>query len=66
MAKAKGTRVTQKEKNKMWLLYQDLGSYKAVAKKMRRSPDTVARYVNEIEQTIQVAQAAINAASGRD
>ena len=66
MAQAKGTRVTQKEKNKMWFLYQDLGSYKAVAKKMRRSPDTVARYVNEIEQTIQVAQAAINAASGRD
>ena len=65
MAKAKGTRVSQREKNRMWLLYQDLGSYAAVAKRMRRSPDTVARYVNEMEQTIQIAQAAINAATGR-
>lgn len=45
----KGTRVTQKEKLKMWQLYQDLGSYKAVGKKLRRSPDTVARYVREYE-----------------
>ena len=45
----KGTRVTQKEKLKMWQLYQDLGSYKAVGKELRRSPDTVARYVREYE-----------------
>lgn len=45
----KGTRVTQKEKMKMWQLYKELGSYKAVAKKVRRCPDTVARYVREYE-----------------
>lgn len=45
----KGTRVTQKEKLKMWQLYQELGTYKAVSKKLRRSPDTVARYVREYE-----------------
>ena len=63
---AKGTRVTQKEKNKMWLLYQELGSYKKVAKRMRRSPDTVAKYVSMIEETIQVAQATINALSANN
>ena len=31
----KGTRVTQKEKEKMWQLYQQLGSFKKVAKKMQ-------------------------------
>ena len=45
----KGTRVTEKEKKKMWELYQDLGSYKAVGKKVRRCPETVARYVREYE-----------------
>lgn len=51
----KGTRVTQKEKQKMWQLYKDLGSYKLVAKKIRRSPDTVARYVREYEIAVGVA-----------
>jgi IS30 family transposase len=53
---AKGTRVTQREKRRMWELYQALGSYAAVAKKLRRSPDTVAKYVREYETAIQVAQ----------
>jgi hypothetical protein len=60
----KGTRVTQREKQKMWQLYQELGSYKKVAKKMRRSPDTVAKYVAIVEESIQIAQAAFNATSG--
>jgi len=54
---AKGTKVLQKEKKKMWETYQLLGSYKKVAKKMRRSPDTVSRYVREYETALQVAQA---------
>lgn len=53
---AKGTRVTQREKRKMWELYQALGSYAAVAKKLRRNRDTVARYVREYETALQVAQ----------
>lgn len=53
---AKGTRVTNREKRRMWDLYQTLGSYKAVAKKMRRSRDTVAKYVLEYEAALRVAQ----------
>lgn len=57
---AKGTKVTQREKKRMWELYQDLGSYTKVAKKMRRSPDTVSRYVQEYERCLQVAQSILN------
>lgn len=56
----KGTRVAQKEKLKMWQLYQDLGSYKAVAKKVRRCPETVARYVREFEIATGMADIIIN------
>lgn len=53
---AKGTKVTEQEKRRMWELYQDLQSFKKVAKKMRRSPDTVSRYVHEYETVCGVAQ----------
>ena len=56
----KGTRVTQKEKEKMWQLYQQLGSFKAVAKKMRRNPDTVSRYVHEFEAAVGAASYVLN------
>ena len=49
---AKGTRVTQQEKEKMWQLYQEVGSVVKVAKKMQRSPDTVSRYVHEYESAV--------------
>lgn len=49
---AKGTKVTVKEREKMWLLYQQCGSFKAVAKKLRRSPDTVSRHVREYEAAV--------------
>lgn len=39
----------------MWELYQQLGSYKLVAKRMRRSRDTVAKYVLEYETALKVA-----------
>ena len=51
---AKGTRVTQQEKEKMWQLYQEVGSFVKVAKKMQRSPDTVSRYVREYEAAVSV------------
>ena len=40
----------------MWELYQQCGSYTKVAKKLRRSPDTVSRYVQEYERSLAVAQ----------
>ena len=57
---AKGPRVTQKEKEKMWRLYQELGSFKDVAKKMRRSPDTVSRHVREYEAAVGAAGYILN------
>lgn len=52
---AKGTKVLQREKKKMWEWYQILGSYTKVAKKLHRSPDTVSRYVQEYESNLRVA-----------
>lgn len=46
MARAsKGTRVTPAEIAKMVELYEQLGSYKAVAERLRRNPQTVARHI---------------------
>mgnify|MGYP002471382038 CR=1 FL=1 len=45
----------------MWRLYQNLRSFKAVAKKMHRSPDTVSRYVHEYEAVVGVAGHILNA-----
>ena len=49
---AKGTRVTQQEKEKMWRLYQELTTYKAVAEKMKRDPGTVSRHVREYQAAV--------------
>ena len=49
---AKGTRVTQQEKEKMWQLYQDGNSFVKIGKKLQRSPDTVSRYVHEYEAAV--------------
>ncbi len=53
-------RVTQKEKEKMWQLYQTYGTFKAVAKKMHRSPDTVSRHVREYEAAVQATGYVMN------
>lgn len=58
---AKGTRVTQQEKEKMWQLYNQLGSYTKVAKKLNRSPDTVSRYVHEYETAVGTARIVLKA-----
>jgi IS30 family transposase len=52
---AKGTRVTQQEKEKMWQLYQQHGSFAKVAKLTRRDRSTVARYVSEYEAAVRTA-----------
>ena len=58
---AKGTRVTQQEKEKMWQLYQDGNSFVKIAKKLQRSPDTVSRYVHEYEAAVSAASVVLNA-----
>jgi IS30 family transposase len=54
-------KVTQKEKEKMWRLYQELGSFKKVASRLRRSPDTVSRHVREYEAAVGAAGYVMNA-----
>lgn len=57
---ARGTRVTQREKEKMWRLYQDGNSFVKIGKKLRRSPDTVSRYVHEYEAAVGAASMILN------
>ena len=54
------TRVTQAEKEKMWQLYQKLGTFTAVAKKLHRNPSTVSRYVREFEAAVGAASYILN------
>jgi len=56
----KGTRVTQKEKEKMWQMFQDGYSFIKIGKKMRRSPDTVSKYVREFEAAVGAASYILN------
>lgn len=49
MMASKGTKVTAREKKRMWELYQQTGSFTLVGKKMHRSRDTVSRHVREYE-----------------
>ena len=58
---AKRTRVTQQEKEKMWQLYNELGSFSKVAKKLNRSPDTVSRYVHEHKSAVNAVRVVIDA-----
>ncbi len=58
---AKRTRVTQQEKEQMWQLYNQLGSYAKVAKKLHRSPETVFRYVREHEAAVNAVRVVIDA-----
>lgn len=44
--------VTEIEKRKMWELYQQLGTFVAVAKRMKRDPSTVSRHVREYEAAV--------------
>ena len=57
---AKGTRVTQQEKEKIWQLYQDGNSFVKIGKKLHRSPDTVSRYVHEYEAAVSAAGYVLN------
>lgn len=48
--------VSHLEAAKMYALYQGLGSYKEVAKKVKRSPDTVAKYCKIYEAALAGSQ----------
>lgn len=50
----KGSKVSAEEVERMVQLYAELGTYKAVAKRMGRNPDTVAKYVGRREAIQQV------------
>lgn len=58
---AKRTHVTQQEKEQMWQLYNQLGSYAKVAKKLHRSSDTVSRYVREHEAAVNAVRVVVDA-----
>lgn len=58
---AKGTRVTQQEKEKMWQLYQAGNTFVKIAKKLQRSPDTVSRYVHEYGAAVSAASVVLKA-----
>lgn len=60
---AKGTRVTQREKEEMWQLYQEGNSFIKIGKKLRRSPDTVSRYVHEREAAVNAVRIVFEAHS---
>lgn len=50
MAKpVKGSRITPDEIKEMVVLYDQLGTYAAVARKMGRSADSVSRYIKKIK-----------------
>lgn len=53
------TRVTPKEILEMQRLYSELGNYSAVARRMGRSPSTVAKYI-KMEGVPQPIKLAIN------
>ena len=58
---AKGTRVTQQEKEKMWQLYQEGNTFVKIAKKLQSSPDTVSRYVHEYEAAVSAVRVVVEA-----
>ena len=53
-------RVTEQEKERMWKLYQGLGSYTKVAKKVNRNAGTVSRYVREYEAAVRATSCILN------
>lgn len=60
---SKGTRVTDAEKEKMWKMYQEIGSIEKVAKKMCRSRGTVSKYVAEYQAAVRATGYVLHAQS---
>ena len=53
---AKGTRISRNEAERFVILYNQLGTYKAVADKMDRSPEAVSKWfrILQAEASIQL------------
>lgn len=58
---AKRTRVTDAEKEKMWKMYQELGSFEKVSKKMHRGRGTVSKYVAEYQAAVRATSYILSA-----
>ena len=58
----KRTHVTEREKEKMWQLYQEGYTFKRIAEKMKRDRGTVSRYVHEYEAAVGAAKIVLNSA----
>lgn len=54
-------KVTEQEKEKMWRLYQETPCYAKVAKKVKRDPATVSKYVREYEAAVRAAGVVMHA-----
>lgn len=66
---SKGTKVSNREKKRMVELYDALGSYSAVAKKMKRDRTTVAKYIQQHEiatKTAEFAKTVAEATIGKE
>lgn len=66
---SKGTKVSNREKKRMIELYDSLGSYSAVAKKMKRDRTTVAKYIQQHEiatKTAEFAKTVAEATIGKE
>ena len=57
----KGTRVTQKEKERMWELYQQYGCFKTVGKMMRCDSEIVCKHLQLYETAIAAVRYVTNA-----
>ena len=57
--------VTEKEKEKMWRLYQETPCYTKVAKKVKRDPATVSKYVKEYEAAVRAAGVVMHAQNSK-
>lgn len=54
-------KVTEQEKEKMWRLYQETPCYSKVAKKVKRDPATVSKYVREYEAAVRATSVVMHA-----
>lgn len=54
-------KVTEQEKEKMWQLYQETPCFTKVAKKVKRDPATVSKYVKEYEAAVRATSVVLHA-----
>ena len=54
-------KVTEQEKEKMWRLYQETPCFSKVAKRVKRDPATVSKYVREYEAAVRAAGVVMHA-----